>query len=114
MAADLAARAGWSAERQEALAEAIRLYTAVTIALEAGVEAHLLCHATGLDVTGHRHSEVAPDVVDEVVAAYPRLDFKRGFMDLIADQAARKPGCWAARVVQAKIPERVAVAPFPS
>jgi hypothetical protein len=52
--------------------------------------------------------------VDEVVAAYPRLDFKRGFMDLIAGQAARKPGCWAARVVQGGIAEQIAAAPFPS
>ena len=90
-AAELAAAEGWTDERREALAEAIRLHVAVEIALEDGPEAYLLWHATGLDVTGHRHGELAPEVVHDVVAAYPRLDFKRGFAELIADQAARKP-----------------------
>jgi hypothetical protein len=33
---------------------------------------------------------------------------------LIADQAERKPGCWAARAMQAGIRERIAAAPFES
>lgn len=115
-AADLAAAEGWPAERREALAEAIRLHVAVEIALEDGPEAYLLWHATGLDVTGHRHGELAPRLVDEVVDAYPRLDFKRGFTELITDQAARKPNpnCWAARVVAGGVAGRIAAAPFPS
>ena len=115
-ASDLAAAEGWSDERREALAEAIRLHVAVEIALEDGPEAYLLWHATGLDVTGHRHGELAPQAVDDVVGAYPRLDFKRGFTDLIADQAARKPypSCWATRVIAGGIAERIAAAPFAS
>lgn len=113
-AAELAAASGWSAERREALAEAIRLHVAVEIALEDGPEAYLLWHATGLDVTGHRHNEIAPQVVDEIIVAYPRLEFKSGFTELISDQATRKPGCWAAAAAQAGIGERIAAAPFAS
>ena len=114
VAAELAAAERWPDERREALAEAIRLHTAVEIALEDGPEAYLLWHATGLDVTGHRHGELTADVIDKVVAAYPRLDFKRGFTELITHQAAQKPNqnCWAARVVAAGIDERIAAAPF--
>jgi hypothetical protein len=116
VAAALAAAERWPDERREALAEAIRLHTAVEIALENGPEAYLLWHATGLDVTGHRHGELAPQIIDQVVAAYPRLDFKRGFTQLVAAQAAQKPNanCWATRVVAAGIGERIAAAPFAS
>jgi hypothetical protein len=113
-AADLAAVEGWPDERREALAEAIRLHVAIEIALEEGPEAYLLWHATGLDVTGHRHGDVTPQIVEKVVAAYPRLDFKHGFTDLIADQAARKPVCWAAVAAKGGIGERIAAAPFAS
>jgi hypothetical protein len=34
-----------------------------------------------------------PPVVAAVIDAYPRLDFKRGFSELIGGQAARKPRC---------------------
>lgn len=113
-AADLATAERWSDERREALAEAIRLHVAAEIALKDGPEAYLLWHATGLDVTGHRHSALTPQIIEEVIAAYPRFDFKRGFTDLIADQAARKPNCWAARAATEGIAERIAAAPFAS
>jgi hypothetical protein len=49
-----------------------------------------------------------------VVATYPRLDVKRGFTELLAGQAARKPGCWAAGAVAGGIAERIDAAPFAS
>jgi len=110
----LVAGAGWPSERREALAEAIRLHVAIAVALEDGPEAYLLWHATGLDVTGHRHGDVPHSFITEVVAEYPRLDFKRAFTALLADQAARKPGCWAAGAVTGGIRERIDAAPFPS
>ena len=112
-AADLAAQGGWPAERCEALSEAIRLHVAITVALEDGPEAYLRWHATGFDVTGHRYDELAPEVVAEVIATYPRLEFKRGFVELLSDQAARKPNCWAASATAGGIAERIAAAPFP-
>jgi hypothetical protein len=57
---------------------------------------------------------VSPPTASTVLAAYPRLDFKEGFTELIVDQAERKPGCWAARAMQAGIRERIAAAPFES
>ena len=49
-----------------------------------------------------------------VLAAYPRLDFKEGFTELIADQAKRKPGCWAATAMRNGLAQRIAAAPFES
>jgi hypothetical protein len=114
VAAELAVGEGWPAERSEALAEAIRLHTAIDISLEDGPEAYLLWHATGVDVTGHRYGEIDADTVFAVVASYPRLDFARGFTELVADQAARKSGCWANRVIEGGLAERIAAAPFES
>ena len=42
-------------------------------------EVVLLWDSTGTDVTGYRFADVRRAVVPEVLAAYPRLDFKREF-----------------------------------
>jgi predicted HD phosphohydrolase len=112
-AARLVKQEKWEAERRDRLAEAIRLHLATDIALDDGPEAYLLWHSTGLDVSGHRHGELTAAEVAAVLDAYPRLDFKEGFLGLIADQAARKPACWAAEAMgDGGLPARVAAAPF--
>jgi HD superfamily phosphodiesterase len=111
-AADLAAAAGWAEERRDALAEAIRLHVALEEELGEGPEAYLLWHATGLDVVGHRLHDLDRRTIGSVIARYPRLDFERGFTDLLRDQAARKPNCWAADAIKSGIAERSDAAPF--
>jgi len=113
-AATLAAHRGWSSDRREALAEAIRLHMAVDITLGTGAETYLLWHSTGVDVTGHRFEEIPPTVAEAVLAAYPRLDFKQGFTALFRDQAERKPGCRAAAMTQGGMEDRISRAPFES
>jgi len=49
-----------------------------------------------------------------LLAAYPRLDFKREFTALLIDQASRKPSCPAAAMIAAGMLEEVAQAPFDS
>jgi hypothetical protein len=114
VAASCAAEEGWPPERCDALAEAIRLHVAVTIELEDGPEAYLLWHSTGLDVAGRRIGELSDETVQAVLAPYPRLDFKSGFTDLIADQAERKQGCWADAAMQRGLRDYIAAAPFES
>jgi hypothetical protein len=114
VAGRLARDAGWPPERCDAVVEAIRLHVAVEIALDDGPEAYLLWHSTGLDVGGHRYRELRSGTVEQVLAAYPRLDFKRGFTGLVAEQAERKPGCWAARAMQTGLRDRIGAAPFES
>jgi hypothetical protein len=115
-AAELAADEGWPDEGREALAEAIRLHVAVEVALEDGPEAYFLWQATGLDVTGYWHAELAPQVVDEVVRRLPGARFQPRLHGAIAEQAARKanPNCWAARATTGGIAERIAAAPLAS
>jgi hypothetical protein len=52
--------------------------------------------------------------VQAVLASYPRLDFKEGFTSLVADQAKRKPGWWAAAAMQRGLREFIAAVPFAS
>jgi len=80
----------------------------------AGPEAVLLNDSTGTDVTGYRFAEVRPASVPIVLAAYPRLTFKRDFAAAFADQAARKPGCSVARMVATGKLDAIARAPFES
>ena len=53
-------------------------------------------------------------IIPGLLAAYPRVDFKREFTALLVDQARRKPTCPAAETVAAGILEEIAQAPFES
>jgi hypothetical protein len=75
-------------------------------------EVVLLNDSTGTDVTGYRYGDVRPEAIDPILAAYPRLDFKREFAALFRDQAARKPTCRVAEMVRTGKPDAIANAPF--
>jgi hypothetical protein len=77
-------------------------------------EVNLLSESTGTDVTGWRIGDVRPGSVAPVVAAYPRLEFKRDFSALFVDQAARKPHCSVASMVNGGKLDAIARAPFES
>ena len=72
----------------------------------------LLWDSAGTDVTGHRFADVRPAIILELLAAYPRVDFKREFTTLLVDQASRKPTCRAAEMVATGMLEEIAQAPF--
>ena len=77
-------------------------------------EVALLWDSTGTDVTGYRFTDVRPEIIPGLLAAYPRLDFKREFATLFVDQASRKPTCRVAEMVNAGKLEAIAQAPFDS
>ncbi len=60
-------------------------------------EVVLLNHSTGTDVTGYRFDHVRPEAIGPVLAAYPRLEFKRDFAAAFRDQAVRKPTLYRRR-----------------
>ena len=75
-------------------------------------EVVLLWDSTGTDVTGYRLTDVRSAIVPGLLAAYPRLDFKRDFAALFVDQASRKPTCRVAEMVNTGKLEAIAQAPF--
>lgn len=77
-------------------------------------EVNLLSESTGTDVTGWRIGDVRPNAIGAVVAAYPRLEFKRDFAAMFVDQASRKPHCSVATMVNSGKLAAIAQAPFES
>jgi len=106
--------AGETSTRARAIHDVIVVHMADTLPPEPAAEEVLLSDSTGTDVTGYRIIDVRPESIPAVVAAYPRLDFKREFTALFADQAARKPTCTVARMVASGELAAIDRAPFDS
>jgi hypothetical protein len=105
---------GQSPERARAIYDVIELHMAPEAPNGSPSEVGLLNDSTGTDVTGYRYEDVRSDAVGPVLAAYPRLGFKREFAALFRDQATRKPSCRAAEMVASSKLEAIANAPFDS
>ena len=108
----LAREAGLAEARARAIEDVIALHNDEAMTPDAASEVVLLWDSTGVDVGGDRLEDVRPSLVPELLAAYPRLGFKRGFATLVADQVARKPTGRAAAMVGAGFFDRIAQAPF--
>ena len=105
---------GQPAERARAIYDVIALHMADELPPEAASEVELLWESTGTDVTGHRYADIRRAIVPPVLAAYPRLDFKREFAAAFADQASRKPTCTVAAMVRTGKLEAINRAPYDS
>ena len=110
----VALEAGAPPDRVRAIFDVIALHMLEELPPDPATEVVLLWDSTGTDVTGHRFTDVQPAIVPGLLAAYPRLDFKREFAALFVDQAARKPSCRVAEMVNAGKLEAIAQAPFES
>ncbi len=110
----LAREAGEPEARVRAIYDVIALHDDETLPPDPASEVVLLWDSAGADVTGDRFSDVRTAIAPAVLAAYPRLDFKRGFAALVVDQASRKPTCPAAEMVATGMLEEIAQAPFES
>jgi hypothetical protein len=105
---------GQAPARARAIYDVIALHMDETLPPDPASEVVLLWDSTGVDVTGYRMADVRPEAIPEVVAAYPRLDFKREFAALFVNQASRKPMCRVAEMVSTGKLEAIANAPFES
>ncbi len=105
---------GAAPERARTIYDVIELHMADALPPDPASEVVLLWDSTGTDVTGHRFADVRRAIVPEVLAAYPRLEFKREFGALFADQAARKPTCSVARMMAAGKLQAIERAPYDS
>jgi cyanamide hydratase family protein with HD domain len=89
---------GMSAEDADRVARAIILHMAPGVTLDDGVESVLLDRSTGLDVRGDGYALV-DDVRRGVMHDFPRRAFDRHFVDAIRREAAIRPTCQSARLL---------------
>ena len=106
----LAVEAGQPEPRARAIYDAIALHNDETMPPDPAAEVVLLWDATGVDVTGERFTDVRSAIIPAVLAAYPRLDFKREFSARFADQVLHKPTSLAAEMAARGILEEIAQA----
>jgi hypothetical protein len=98
LARRLLERMGMPQAEAEQVAIAIILHMQPGVTLADGVEAVLLDRATGLDVRGAEFELVRDERV-AVMRAYPRGAFDRHFLDAIRREAAVRPDCQSARLL---------------
>jgi hypothetical protein len=103
---------GWPPERRGRVAEVIVLHMRADVSPDVDVESHLLQVGTSADVSGTGLAAFDPSFTDALVTAYPRLGFARLFVDLLRDQAQRKPGCATAELVAGDWPDRTLANPL--
>jgi cyanamide hydratase family protein with HD domain len=101
-----------AAERADRVHEAIALHSSVGVANRKDVETRLLHFGAGVDVIGYHSEDVDPATIDAIVRAWPRLDFKRVFTQLIEQQVAAKPNCHIAGLMGLGFAQKMAQAPF--
>ena len=111
-AEQLVGEAGEPESRARAIYDVIALHNLETLPSDSPSEVVLLWDSAGTDVTGHRFADVRTALIPGLLAAYPRVDFKREFTALLVDQASRKPTCPAAEMIAMGILDEIAKAPF--
>ena len=110
----LALDGGAPPARARAIYDVIALHMLPEAPAGSAAEVVLLNDSTGTDVTGYRYADVRATSVAPILAAYPRLTFKRDFAAAFVDQASRKPGCSVARMVATGKLDAIANAPYES
>jgi len=91
VARDVAEDVGLSTAATNILRTAITLHHSPGVNMTHGPVAHLLSAGAGLDVAGLRSWHLPPELLAGVLAAHPRLGFKREFAAAFRAEAARVP-----------------------
>ncbi|MET9292500.1 HD domain-containing protein [Streptomyces sp. NPDC003077] len=80
-----------SADRVAVVWDAIALHTSVGIATRKRPEIAMISVGSGLDFTGNGLQDFPSDVLEEILAAYPRAGFKREAVDNMLSLCRTKP-----------------------
>jgi hypothetical protein len=110
----LAAGAGWEPSRRQRVVEIVERHMQPSVDSGVDPEGHLLEIATGLDISGSRADVLPEAFLREVLAAHPRGDLAAEFGGCLVEQAARKPGSQADRIVTSGLEARLAANPLES
>lgn len=113
VAAELAERHRWALARRYTLHRSIVLHMAPEISPVELPEVLLLEAGVACDVSGARVHEIPRRVLNEIVARYSRVDFKREFGAALGREASRKPDCSAALLFGRGLRRRIEEADLP-
>jgi hypothetical protein len=110
----LAAGAGWDPRRRQRVVDVVEAHMRPSVDAAEEPEGHLLEIATALDISGARPDALPAAFLREVLAAHPRGALAAEFGCCLAEQASRKPGSQAERIVAAGLESRLAANPLES
>lgn len=71
--------------------DAIALHSSADIAERREPEVALVHFGAHVDVMGLRIEEITPQLIDDTLALYPRVGFKKAFTEALAEVARKKP-----------------------
>jgi hypothetical protein len=78
-------------DRVDLVWDAIALHSSFGIADRKQPEIALVFFGTGVDVGGVMLDQIPPEALEHVIEAYPRLGFKKAFLEAIAEVVRKKP-----------------------
>lgn len=109
----LARGLGWPTDRAERVVEVCVRHMRADVSADVDVESHLLQVGTSADVSGVGAMDFPAPFREALFTAYPRTGFPAEFVAAVEREAARKPGCAAARLLASEWPQRMASNPLP-
>lgn len=71
--------------------DAIALHSSADVADRREPEVALVHFGAHVDVMGLRMEEISPQLIDDTLALYPRVGFKKAFTEALAEVAKKKP-----------------------
>lgn len=103
---------GIEMSKSDLVHEMVALHNSVGVAHKREPEIALLHFGAGADVAGLWLHDIHARTLEEVIAEYPRLGFKKGMIRLITEQIERKPDSYMATMVQLGFFKKMETAPF--
>jgi hypothetical protein len=82
---------GLDDRRVQLIWDSVALNSTPSIALHKETEVALCTAGIGLDWGGFQYDQIPPDEMNGILAAFPRLDMKRGFTDSVCRIVKTKP-----------------------
>jgi HD domain len=82
---------GYPEAKSQFVWDAIALHSAADIADRREPEVALVHFGAHVDVMGFRLDEIPATLIDDALALYPRLGFKKAFTEALAEVARKKP-----------------------
>ncbi|MDF2416136.1 HD domain-containing protein [Acinetobacter beijerinckii] len=103
---------GWQLPRADQLFDVISMHMNPYVAVDEGVEAHLLQQAASCDVIGSRGFEFSTLFRQQLFEQYPRLDFNQHMIEFTQEEARIRSKSRTAIVVKSGFKQLVRLNPY--